>query len=522
MTDTPAQLFLGANAERAPQTLALSRANRHGLVAGATGTGKTVTLQILAEGFSRAGVPVFMADVKGDLSGISQAGEAKDFLFKRAETIGLEGYAFAPLPTVFWDVFGQQGHPVRATISEMGPLLLARLLELNETQEGVLAIAFAVADDEGLALLDLDDLRAILVYVAENRAEIGREYGNVSPASVGAIQRRLLTLRQQGAEHFFGEPALKLADFMRTTFDGRGFVNVLAADKLMQAPKVYATVLLWLLSELFEDLPEVGDPEKPRLVFFFDEAHLLFDDAPDALLDRIAQVVRLIRSKGVGVYFVTQNPLDVPDEVLGQLGNRVQHALRAYTPRDAKAVRTAAATFRQNPDLDTETVITELGVGEALVSTLDEKGVPSIVERTLIRPPASRLGPATAAERADVMARSPVAGLYDQPVDRESAHEILARKAEALAKAEEEAAAAEEAEERRYGHARRYGGPASRGGATWGAAGDATGGGSRAKPRARRSNRQSVGEAFAKSVARAAGSQIGRRFVRGILGSLLR
>ncbi|MEM8622129.1 MAG: helicase HerA-like domain-containing protein [Pseudomonadota bacterium] len=498
------QLFLGADSEGTAQELELARANRHGLIAGATGTGKTVTLQILAEGFSKAGVPVFMADVKGDLSGISQPGEAKDFLFKRAEKIGLADYAFTPAPTVFWDVFGEKGHPIRATISEMGPLLLAQLLDLNETQEGVLAIAFAVADDEGLALLDLDDLRAMLSYLSENRAEIGREYGNVSPASVGAIQRRLLALREEGAEHFFGEPALKLSDFMRTTFDGQGFVNILAADKLMQAPKVYATVLLWLLSELFEELPEVGDPDKPRLVFFFDEAHLLFDDAPDALLDRIAQVVRLIRSKGVGVYFVTQNPLDVPDEVLGQLGNRIQHALRAYTPRDAKAVRTAAATFRQNPALDTETAITELGVGEALVSTLDLEGVPSIVARTLIRPPSSRLGPAGDAERAEVMARSPVTGLYDTAIDRESAHEILAKRAEALAREEAEAEAAEEEQERRYKNATRYGGPVRR------------------QRKARRSNRQSVGEAFAKSVARAAGSQIGRRFVRGILGSLLR
>jgi DNA helicase HerA-like ATPase len=494
-------LFVGAGT--APQYLQLSRANRHGLITGATGTGKTVTLQILAEGFAAQGVPVFMADVKGDLSGMSQPGEAKDFLFKRAEKIGLQDYRFQPSPVVFWDVFGEKGHPVRSTISEMGPLLLSRLLELNDTQEGVLYIAFEVADDQGLLLLDLDDLRSMLTFLAENSETIRREYGNVAASSVGAIQRRLLALKAQGGELFFGEPALQLADFMRVTYEGRGFVNILAADRLIEAPRVYGTMLLWLLSELFEELPEVGDPEKPKLVFFFDEAHLLFDDAPKALIDRIAQVVRLIRSKGVGVFFVTQNPLDVPEEVLGQLGNRVQHALRAYTPRDEKAVRTAASTFRQNPEIDTETAITQLGVGEALTSLLDIKGVPGIVQRTLIRPPSSRLGPASDEERAEVMRRSPVAGSYDQAVNRESAHEILTRRADDVARARDEAERREaeedsraKAEKEREREARR----ASRSG----------------------SRRQGVGEAFAKSVVRSIGSQLGRQLLRGILGSLSR
>jgi len=486
-------LFLGAGT--APQYLELSRANRHGLIAGATGTGKTVTLQILAEGFAERGVPVFLADVKGDLSGMCQPGEAKDFLLKRAEKIGLADYRFHPSPVIFWDVFGERGHAVRSTISEMGPLLLSRLLELNDTQEGALYIAFQVADDQGLLLLDLDDLRSMLTYLAEHAEEIRHKYGNVSSTTVGAIQRRLLALKAQGGALFFGEPALKLADFMRTTYEGRGFINVLAADRLIEAPKLYASVLLWLLSELFEELPEVGDPEKPTLVFFFDEAHLLFDDAPKALLDRIAQVVRLIRSKGVGVYFATQNPDDVPEEVLGQLGNRVQHALRAYTPRDAKAVRTAASTFRQNPDIDTETVITELGVGEALTSLLDVEGVPGIVQRTLIRPPSSRLGPATDAERAEVMRRSPLAGVYDTAIDRESAFEILTRRADEMTRQRE---AAEETETPRSA-GRRYTGAHSR-----------------------PSGRQGVGEAFAKSVVRSIGSSLGRQIIRGLLGSLTR
>ena len=489
------QFFIGKG--DGPQYLNLPQANRHGLIAGATGTGKTVTLQILAESFSAQGVPVFMADVKGDLSGISQSGEPKDFLLKRAETIGLDHYNFAPMPVIFWDVFGEKGHPIRATISEMGPVLLSRLLDLNATQEGVLNIAFQVADEEGLLLLDLDDLRAMLNFLGENARSIKNEYGNVSSASIGAIQRGLLTLKAQGAENFFGEPAFKLADLMRTTYEGRGFVNVLAADQLIQSPKVYATFLLWLLSELFEELPEVGDPAKPRLVFFFDEAHLLFDDAPKVLVDRIAQVVRLIRSKGVGVYFVTQNPMDLPDDVLGQLGNRIQHALRAYTPRDAKAVRAAATTFRQNPALNTEEVITQLGVGEALTSTLDAKGVPGMVQRTLIRPPSSRLGPATDEERQSVIARSPIAGVYDNAIDRESAHEILTQRAEETARRREETQERDSAANKRPKPA-----PAKR--------------------RSRSSNRQGVGEAFAKSVVRSVGSQLGRQIIRGILGSFSR
>ncbi|MEP4752295.1 MAG: helicase HerA-like C-terminal domain-containing protein, partial [Nitratireductor sp.] len=423
-------LFIGASRKpddsyQAAERLLLKYANRHGLVTGATGTGKTVTLQILAEAFSNAGVPVFCADVKGDLSGIAAMGEAKDFLSKRAETIRLDPYEFQEFPVIFWDLFGEKGHPIRATVSEMGPLLLSRLMNLTDAQEGVINIAFRIADEEGLLLLDMKDLQAMLVNIAERADEISKVYGNVSKASVGAIQRSLLVLEQQGGAHFFGEPALRIEDLMRTTRDGRGAISVLAADRLMMNPRLYATFLLWLLSELFEVLPEIGDPDRPRLVFFFDEAHLLFDEAPKILLDRVEQVVRLIRSKGVGVYFVTQNPLDVPETVLSQLGNRIQHALRAYTPREQKAVKTAAETFRPNPDFDCATAITQLGVGEALVSTLEAKGVPSMVQRTLIRPPASRLGPISEAEREKISAISPVAGQYDTPVDRESAFEIL-------------------------------------------------------------------------------------------------
>ncbi len=421
------------------QNLFLNRANRHGLIAGATGTGKTVTLQILAEGFSQAGVPVFAADIKGDLSGISQAIEEKPKLVERAAKTGVEGYTPRGFPTVFWDIFGKQGHPVRTTTSEMGPLLLSRLLDLNDTQEGVLNIAFKLADDEGLLLLDFKDLRAILNHVGENSAALTVDYGNVSKQSIGAIQRRLLVLEQQGAKNFFGEPALKLSDLMRTNEEGKGYINLFAADELMENPRLYSTFLLWLLSELFEELPEVGDPDKPKMVFFFDEAHLLFNDAPKALTQKVEQVVRLIRSKGVGVYFVTQNPIDVPDEVLGQLGNRIQHALRAYTPRDKKAVKAAATTFRENPDLDTQTVITELGVGEALVSVLDPEGVPTIVQKTKIRPPESRMGPATQSERKAVFEISPIKDVYDTKVDRESASEKLkARTEEAAKKAEKE------------------------------------------------------------------------------------
>ncbi|WBY17206.1 DUF853 family protein [Erythrobacteraceae bacterium WH01K] len=424
-------LGLGANGER--QSLDLSRANRHGLIAGATGTGKTVTLQGMAESFSAHGVPVFVADVKGDLSGVTMAGSPTfkhaDKLEGRAKELGMDDYAYSDNPAIFWDLYGEQGHPIRTTVSEMGPLLLSRLLDLNETQEGVLQIIFRHADDNGLLLLDFGDLQSILAWAAENAKDLSGKYGNVSKQSVGAIQRQLLSFESQGADLFFGEPALEIDDFLKTDEKGRGYINVLAADKLMRSPKLYATFLLWLLAELFETLPEVGDPEKPKLVFFFDEAHLLFDDAPKALEEKIEQVVRLIRSKGVGVFFVTQNPIDIPNEVAGQLGNRVQHALRAFTPRDKKAIRAAADTFRINPDLDVEEAITELKVGEALVSTLMEDGAPSIVQRTLIKPPRSRLGPVTAKERAIIRSVSPVDGKYDDMVDRESAEEVLAAKA---------------------------------------------------------------------------------------------
>ncbi len=423
--DQDGKIFVGKSGK--PEYLTLHYGNRHGLVTGATGTGKTVTLQVLAEGFSRAGVPVFAADIKGDLSGIAAVGEVREAFVKRAKDLG---FAYEPdeFPVVFWDLFGEQGHPVRATVSEMGPLLLARLMDLNDVQEGVLNIAFRVADEQGLLLLDLKDLRALLTFVAEHAKELTTQYGNVSKQSIGAIQRQLLVLENQGGTSFFGEPALALKDFMRVDRDGRGFINMLAADKLMENPRLYATFLLWLLSELFEELPEVGDPDKPKLVFFFDEAHLLFNDAPKALLDKIEQVVRLIRSKGVGVYFVSQNPLDVPDKVLAQLGNRVQHALRAFTPRDQKAVRAAAETFRANPKLDTATVISELGKGEALVSFLEGNGTPSMVERCMVRPPSARLGPVAPEERKAVIAKSPVKGKYDQTVDAESAYEVLQKR----------------------------------------------------------------------------------------------
>ncbi len=424
-------LGLGSNGER--QVLNLGRANRHGLIAGATGTGKTVTLQGLAESFSANGVPVFVADVKGDLSGISMAGSPgfkhADKLEERAAELGMSDYAYSDNPAIFWDLYGEQGHPIRTTVSEMGPLLLSRLLDLNPTQEGVLNIVFRYADEQGLLLLDLEDLQAMLAHTAENASELSAKYGNVTKASVGAIQRQLLTLDSQGGGQFFGEPALEIDDFLSVDEQGRGYINVLAADRLMRSPKLYATFLLWLLAELFESLPEVGDPEKPRLVFFFDEAHLLFDDAPKALEDKIEQVVRLIRSKGVGVFFVTQNPIDVPEEVAGQLGNRVQHALRAFTPRDQRAIKAAAETFRINPELDVETAITELRVGEALVSTLLEDGAPSIVQRTLIKPPRSRLGVVTKKERAIISSISPYDGKYDELIDRESAEEVLAQKA---------------------------------------------------------------------------------------------
>ena len=440
MADTGEKIFIGKGDQPAWLTLAVG--NRHGLVTGATGTGKTVSLQVMAEGFARAGVPVFAADIKGDLSGISEVGVAKDFLVKRAGDMGL---TFQPdqFSTVFWDVFGEQGHPVRATITEMGPLLLARMLDLNDVQEGVLNVAFRVADDNGLALIDMKDLRALLDAIVPDSAKKSADghddplasirkaaqgFGNVTKATVGTIQRQLLVLENQGGAKFFGEPALALKDFMRTDRDGRGMVNILVADKLMQSPRLYATFLLWMLSELFEELPEVGDPPKPKLVFFFDEAHLLFNDAPKALMDKIEQVVRLIRSKGVGVYFVTQNPIDVPDTVLGQLGNRVQHALRAFTPRDQKAVAAAAQTFRPNPKLNTAQIIMELGKGEALVSFLDANGTPEMVERIMVRPPSARIGPITPEERKAIMDASPVKGKYDTAIDAESAYEIIQKR----------------------------------------------------------------------------------------------
>lgn len=463
-------LFIGLGGGE-PQALVLKRANRHGLVAGATGTGKTVTLQGLAESFSRAGVPVFAADVKGDLSGIAMAGSptAKNHapFSTRAAEIGYTDWHYAAAPVQFWDLFGEQGHPVRTTVSEMGPLLLARLMGLNDTQEGVLTIAFHVADDDGLLLLDLDDLQTMLAHCSERADELSARYGNVAKTSVGAIQRQLLQLRSQGGEHFFGEPALSIQDFIKTDDNGHGVVNILAADRLMASPRLYATFLLWLLSELFESLPEVGDPDKPKLVFFFDEAHLLFEEAPKALLDKVEQVVRLIRSKGVGVYFVTQNPIDIPEDVAGQLGNRVQHALRAFTPREQKAIKAAAETFRANPDIDVETAITELKVGEALVSVLMADGAPSPVQRTLVKPPRGRVGPVTPEERKVLIETDLVGAKYDIRVDRESAEELLTAKATeasaaaaeakaqdaaekaALAQAKDDARAAKEAERQR-------------------------------------------------------------------------
>ena len=429
-------LVIGA-ASGAPQRLPLNRANRHGLIAGATGTGKTVTLQGMAEGFSAAGVPVFVADVKGDLAGLAMPGSptapAHAALTARAAELGLTDFAYREAPVMFWDLFGEQGHPVRTTVSEMGPLLLGRLMGLNETQEGVLAIAFRIADEQGLLLLDLDDLQAVLAFCAQNAAQLATQYGNVTKASVGAIQRQLLQLEAQGGGLFFGEPALDIRDLMSTDEEGRGIVNVLAADKLMASPKLYATFLLWLLSELFEELPEAGDLPKPKLVFFFDEAHLLFDEAPPALVEKVEQVVRLIRSKGVGVYFVTQNPVDIPDTVAAQLGHRVQHALRAFTPKDQKALKAAAETFRASPDVNVETALTELRTGEALVSLLQEDGAPSPVARTLIRPPQSRLGPLNDRERAIIRSTSAVGDKYDAAVDRESAEELLKARADAAA-----------------------------------------------------------------------------------------
>jgi len=485
------------------EMLRLDRANRHGLVAGATGTGKTVTLQVIAQGLSDAGVPVFAADVKGDLSGVAMVGTPNEKMLARAQGMGLTLNPSAA-PVVFWDLFGEKGHPIRATISEMGPVLLARMLELNDVQEGALNVVFKAADAEGLLLLDLKDLQAALTFASQNSQDLGARYGAVAPATVATIQRKLLVLENQGAEGLFGEPALSLSDLMRTDPGGKGYVNVLAADRLINSPRLYATFLLWLLSEMFEELPEVGDPEKPRLVFFFDEAHLLFRDAPAALLEKVEQVVRLIRSKGVGVYFVTQNPADIPETVLGQLGNRVQHALRAYTPTEQKGLKAASNSFRPNPAFDTAEAIQGLGVGEALVSVLDEKGAPTMVQKTTIRPPASRLGPVTPQERAAVMGQSPVRGLYDEAKDRQSAYEILQARAgqaaSAAAEAQQEKATARE---------------------------EAASAGTRPRPSApapapRRSSRQGMGETFAKSLLRTVASQVGRELMRGVLGSLRR
>ncbi|RZJ99523.1 MAG: DUF853 family protein [Novosphingobium sp.] len=514
---------LGANGER--QVLHLGRANRHGLIAGATGTGKTVTLQTIAEQFSAAGVPVFLADVKGDLSGVAMAGSPQfknaAILEARAKEIGIEGYAYSDNPAIYWDLYGEQGHPIRTTISEMGPLLLARLLGLNETQEGVLNVAFRYADDNGWLLLDLEDLQAVLAATAENASALATKYGNVTKASVGTIQRQLLSFESQGAASFFGEPAFEIADFLRADDQGRGYVNILAANKLMQSPKLYATFLLWLLSELFEALPEVGDPDKPKLVFFFDEAHLLFEDAPDALMDKVEQVVRLVRSKGVGVYFITQNPIDIPEKIAGQLGNRVQHALRAFTPRDQRAIKAAAETFRINPDLNVAQAITELKVGEALVSTLQDDGSPSVVQRTLVAPPRSRLGPVTDKERAIVQSISPCEGKYDTAVDRDSAAEVLERKAQdAVAAAqvvEEKGEDAQRAQPRQSPSLWEKAGKAALGAAA------ASAGTMVARSM---SGKKSSASPMASAATAAVGAVLGSgalgRFARGLLGGLLR
>jgi DNA helicase HerA-like ATPase len=531
-------IYIGS-ANGQPQTLNLKRANRHGLIAGATGTGKTVTLQGIAESFSKRGVPVFVADVKGDLSGLAMAGSPTASihatLAARAAEIGDTEWSYSDNPAIFWDLFGEQGHPIRTTISEMGPLLLARLMDLNEVQEGVLQIAFRVADEQGLLLLDLGDLQAMLVHCGENAAELTTRYGNVTKQSIGSIQRQLLQLESQGGDKFFGEPALDIADFLSLDEQGRGMINILAADKLMASPKLYATFLLWLLSELFETFPEVGDPDKPKLVFFFDEAHLLFDDAPKGLLDKIEQVVRLIRSKGVGVYFITQNPIDIPEDVAGQLGNRVQHALRAFTPRDQQAVKSAAQTFRANPDLNVETVITELKVGEALVSLLQADGSPTPVQRTLIKPPSSRVGPLTPKERAILQSLSPVAGKYDAVIDRQSAEEILSAKvgeaaaAAAEAKADVEAAkaaaAAEKEEERARIIAERDAARAAKEAERQRIAAEreaARQAREAAKPSMTEKMIQSAARSAASSVGRQVAGSIGRELIRGILGGLFK
>ncbi len=510
-------VFVGGGGEGhgVKQWLRLDYANRHGLIAGATGTGKTVTLQILAEGFSAQGVPIFMSDVKGDLSGLAKPGSADFKLHQpfsdRARTIGFDDYAYTAFPVTFWDLFGTQGHPIRTTVAEMGPLLISRLLELSEAQEGILNIAFRVADEEGLPLLDLKDLQSMLVWLGENRESVSLRYGNIAVQSVGAIQRRLLVLENQGGAEFFGEPALDLRDLMRTDANGQGQINILAADKLMGAPRLYATFLLWLLSELFEDLPEVGDPEKPKLVFFFDEAHLLFDDAPKALVDKVEQVARLIRSKGVGVYFITQNPDDIPEDILGQLGNRVQHALRAFTARDRKALRMAAETYRENPTFDTEVAIREVGVGEAVTSMLERKGIPGMVERTLIRPPSSQLGPISPAERGGIVGASDLGDKYTRTLDRQSAFEILTQRTKEAAEAAENAELNEadlDAAMREYTAGRRYSGTRV--------------GRSTAQPTRKTRKEDSFGEAMAKVVVKELKGTTGRRIVRGILGGLFK
>jgi hypothetical protein len=512
MADQDGKIFVGKGTQ--PEYLELHLANRHGLITGATGTGKTVTLQVLAEGLSNAGVSVFAADIKGDLSGISEPGEAKDIFVQRAKDIGIN-YEPDQFPVVFWDLFGEQGHPVRATVFEMGPLLLSRILDLNDVQEGVINIAFRYADDEfgkvdseNKGLVDLKDLRELLSYLANNAKDIASRYGNVAQATIGAVQRQLLVLENQGGAKFFGEPALAIEDLMRKDRDGRGIVNILTADKLLENPRLYATFLLWLMSELFEKLPEVGDLDKPKLVFFFDEAHLLFNEAPKELLAKIEQVVRLIRSKGVGVYFVTQNPLDVPDTVLGQLSNRAQHALRAFTPRDQKAVRAAAETFRPNPDLDTAQVISQLGKGEALVSFLEGNGTPSMVRRCLVRPPSGRVGPITADERKAIVNNSPVRGKYDQTVDPESAYEILQRRLQQQPDTTSQPAPSTTSTPSA---------PPSTGGI-----GDVLGGifGGHS-PSRRMSTTEVVVKQVARSVASQVGTQVGRALIRGVLGSLL-
>jgi len=549
MTD---RIFLGLDTDGKDQELLLKLANRHGLIAGATGTGKTVTLQILAEGFSKAGIPVFAADVKGDLSGISQAGsethKLHDKLMARALKIGLlgndyasllkgdDGYEYEAMPTVFWDLYGEEGHPVRATISEMGPTLLARLMGLNEVQEGILTIAFELSDDQEMLLLDMKDLRALLNYISDNKEDVSREYGNVTSQSVGAIQRSLLKLERAGADEFFAEPVMDLQDLMQVK-DGKGQISILAADKLINSPQLYSTFLLWLMSELFEELPEVGNPDKPKMVFFFDEAHLLFEDAPKALIQKIEQVARLIRSKGVGIYFVTQNPMDIPDSVLGQLGNRIQHALRAYTPKEQKAIRAAASSFRENPNLNTEDVITDLGVGEALVSVLDEKGVPNVVGRTLIRPPISRLGPATEDERQTIIAASDLKDKYQELIDRESAYEILEgrteaaeeaqekakKKAEAEAKKEKDEDAKEKAQEKsKKDKAKREKAKKDK---EKSASRNRSKNRSRSKSSRRGRRRKSPGEVVgyeAKLIARQILRSQGRKMLRGLLGSMMR